>query len=218
MPPYSIFGSCWSAANFSCGLITSRSSPPLHLPPCLSHPAGSTKWPTFKNIQQTWRTPPGTSNMVADLLSRPPPQPPTKMPSIPTGKIQVLEEPCQASTGSDPVEMPSNSGKLQDFAAAATTPINHQEMALLQILCQETQQLCTSTALQVISRLEGDLQLLGNISTGTFRPLVPACMRVQVLASVHNLTHLGTRATKQFVSARYVWSGMRKDCAAFIRD
>ena len=43
-------------------------------------------------------------------------------------------------------------------------------------------------------------------------------MRAQVLASVHNLAHLGTPATKRLLSTRYVWRGMHQDCAAFVRD
>ena len=103
---------------------------------------------------------PGTSNLVANLLSLPPPPP--KTPLICTGKIQVLGELGQASTQQNPQKAPSTTGKLLVFAAvaatpAATSPINHQVMALRQILCQEAQQLRASPALQVISRPEGDL-------------------------------------------------------------
>ena len=136
---------------------------------------------------------PGTSNVVADLLSRPPPPP--KTPPTPLGNIQVLGEPLAASTRPSAETPPitlgnfqvqencapastqsaaaTQPGFFQDAASAAThtaTPlINHQEMALRQILCQDTQRLRGSATLQVISKAEGDLQLLGDISTGTFR-------------------------------------------------
>ena len=82
---------------------------------------------------------PGMSNVVADLLSRPPLPP--KTPPIPSGKIQVQGEPSKASTQFSMTEMPSSSGTLQDFATAmanptAITPVNNQLMALCQILCQ----------------------------------------------------------------------------------
>ena len=123
--------------------------------------------------------------------------------------MQKPGEPVAASMRSTPSKTPSISGLLQEIATnaatpAVTLPVDHQEMALCQILCQDTQHLRGSTVLQVISKAEGDLQLLGNISTGTFRPLVPACMCTEVLASMHNLAHLGTRATRRLLSARYV--------------
>ena len=91
-------------------------------------------------------------------------------------------------------------------------------MAAKQMLCKDMQVLRGSSTLRLVSRPEGDLQLLGDISTGIFRPLVPVCMQKQVFDSVHELAHLGTRATRRLLSARYVWGGMRRSCTTWVRD
>ncbi len=50
----------------------------------------------------------------------------------------------------------------------------------------------------------GDLDLLGDSSTGTFRPLVPRDLRRQVFEHLHGAAHPGRRATRRLISSRYV--------------
>lgn len=54
-------------------------------------------------------------------------------------------------------------------------------------------------------------------STGAPRPVVPATFRKAVFHSLHDLSHPGTRASRQLISSRFVWPGMQKDIAEFVR-
>jgi hypothetical protein len=52
-------------------------------------------------------------------------------------------------------------------------------MALCKILCSQVQALHSSPGLCIITQKVGDLVLIGDSSTGTFRPLVPRDLRRQ---------------------------------------
>ena len=52
--------------------------------------------------------------------------------------------------------------------------------------------------------------ILCDISTGRPRPLVPDTWQRTVFDAVHDLSHPSIRATKQLVSAKFVWPGLRK--------
>ncbi len=52
-------------------------------------------------------------------------------------------------------------------------PLDLKDMALRQILCPQVQALRASPGLRIIIQKVGDLDLMGDSSTGTFRLLVP---------------------------------------------
>jgi hypothetical protein len=52
-----------------------------------------------------------------------------------------------------------------------------KDMALRRILCPQVQAPRSSPGLRIITQKVGDLDLIGNSSTGTFRPLVPRDLR-----------------------------------------
>ena len=56
-----------------------------------------------------------------------------------------------------------------------------------------------------------DQPLLGDISQGVFRPLVPVGFRKKIFDLLHALSHPGVRASQKLVSQRFVWFGMRSD-------
>ncbi len=58
-------------------------------------------------------------------------------------------------------------------AVADKAPLDLKDMALRQILCPQVQALRSSPGLRIITQKVGDLDLIGDSSTGTFRPLVP---------------------------------------------
>ncbi len=68
-----------------------------------------------------------------------------------------------------------------------------------------------SPSLRIVSKTYGCAQLLGDISTGTFRPLVPAAYRAAIICSLHNVHHPGVRATVRLVKASYCWPRMSRD-------
>ncbi len=106
---------------------------------------------------------PGTTNVVADALSRP----------------------AAAAAGAEWV----------CAAVADKAPLDLKDMALRQILCPQVQTLRSSPGLRIITQKVGDLDLLGNSSTGTFRPLVPRDLRRQVFEHLDRAALAGGRPT-----------------------
>ena len=63
-----------------------------------------------------------------------------------------------------------------------------------------------------------DVTLYCDTSTGTARPLVPAEWRKGVFSLMHNLTHMGPRATVRHVAKRYVWPEMSKQLTRWAQE
>ena len=57
-------------------------------------------------------------------------------------------------------------------------------------------------------------KLLGDISTGQFRPLVPSTFRRQIFDLFHGLSHPGIKGSQRLISDRFVWPCMKVE----IRD
>jgi len=57
------------------------------------------------------------------------------------------------------------------------SPLDLKDMALRQILCPQVQALRSSPGLRIITQKVGDLELIGDSSTGIFHPLVPRALR-----------------------------------------
>ncbi len=70
-------------------------------------------------------------------------------------------------------------------AVADKAPLDLKDMALRQILCPQVQALRSSPTLRIITQKVGDLDLLGDSSTGTFRLLVPRDPWHQVFEHLH---------------------------------
>jgi transposase InsO family protein len=130
---------------------------------------------------------PGTTNVVADALSRP------AAAAVAAGAERVCA------------------------AVADKAPLDLKDMALRQILCPQVQALRSSPGLRIITQKVGDLDLLGDSSTGTFRPLVPRDLRRQVFEHLHGAAHPGRRATRRLISSRYVWKGLSSDVTAWAK-
>ena len=62
-----------------------------------------------------------------------------------------------------------------------------------------------------------DTQICSDLSTGTFRPLVPTCFKKQVFDLVHGFSHPGIKATQKLISERFVWPNMKSDIKNFIQ-
>ena len=125
---------------------------------------------------------PGASNAVADALSRPDPVPPPPPPHWVHSVNQPASQPVPSAAA---------------FAAAQAT-------------CPDVAAMRQSTSLNITSQHVDGVQLYGDVSTGTFRPLVPRALRHAVFHSLHELAHPGRRATRRLVSSRFVWPGLAK--------
>lgn len=76
----------------------------------------------------------------------------------------------------------------------------------------------TSVELKSFVTPDGKAQLFCDISKGRIRPYVTTPFRIQVMANTHGLSHPGVRATSKMIAERFVWYGMRKDIANFVRN
>jgi hypothetical protein len=98
------------------------------------------------------------------------------------------------------VYLPGTSNVVADVLAAAgvewvcaaiadKSPLDLKNVALRQILCPQVQALRSSPGLSIITQKVGDLDLIGDSSTGIFRPLVPRDLQRQVFEHLHGATH-----------------------------
>jgi hypothetical protein len=67
-----------------------------------------------------------------------------------------------------------------------------------------------SSTLQITTQAVGNMTLLGDVSTGVFRPLVPIQHREAVFQSLHSIHHPGVRATRRLIITRFCWPQMAK--------
>jgi transposase InsO family protein len=124
---------------------------------------------------------PGVNNAVADALSRP-----------------------------DPVPQPPPTTWVQSVAHTGQPAPSAAALAEAQAACPDVAAMQQSSSLNITSQLVDGVQLFGDVSTGTFRPLVPRALRHAVFSSLHELSHPGRRATRRLVSSRFVWPGLAK--------
>jgi hypothetical protein len=90
-------------------------------------------------------------------------------------------------------------------------PVDFEEMAADQNHCQEMQRLRGGTYLKLAFRQTGAQRLAGDISTGTFRPIVPLKFRKDIFAYFHNVAHPGRLASRCIISSRFLWRGLSSD-------
>jgi len=91
---------------------------------------------------------------------------------------------------------------------AAAQQVNFSKMAIAQCSCPDIVSMRASPSICVIARLVGDVLVLGDISTGTSRPFVPAQFREAVVDALHGIHHPGVHATVRLVSALFCWPHM----------
>ncbi len=104
--------------------------------------------------------------MVVDALSRPPPAaaqppPPSQRPSSTSAADEWPEEGLAAPD--QPIRA----------AIADAQPVDFSAMADAQRSCPEVAEMTSSPTLQITTQAVGDTTLLGDVSTGVFRPLLP---------------------------------------------
>jgi hypothetical protein len=93
--------------------------------------------------------------------------------------------------------------------------VDLEEMAVEQNRCPETQRLLGGTFLKLAFRQTGAQHLAGDISTGTFHPIVPLKFQKDIFAHFHNVAHPGRLASLCIISSRFVWRGLSSDVTAW---
>jgi hypothetical protein len=169
----------------------------------------------------------GHANVVADMLSRPPPV--QKM-----SAAAVIKEPAIAlshrsalhASNSAAKPLPPAINNLPDAVSVCTPvspitaapPFDYAALAAAQESCPDIRTKQASPTLRIVSRQLNDAQLLGDISTGQFRPLLPDAFRTAAIRSLHEVHHPGVRATTRLVKTSFCWPKMGKDIATVARS
>ena len=65
---------------------------------------------------------------------------------------------------------------------------------------------------------DSDRKILGDISTGQFRPLVPSTLRRQVFDLLHSLSHPSIKGSQRLISDRFVWPRMKVEIRDWCRS
>ena len=126
----------------------------------------------------------GKDNVVADTLSRIPPQ-----------QVTLVDPSDVEQEGNMP-------GFMFDAVNTVRPGLDYQAMSLAQQSDPDVQTYrtaITSLRLEDVPFSNGSFTLLCNVSTGTPRPVVPESWRRLVFDTVHSLSHPGARTTKRLV-------------------
>jgi len=122
----------------------------------------------------------GTDNVVADMLSRPPP---TTVAAV----------------------------------AAATDPMDYAALQASQRTCPSIEAAKgTNLSLKLINF--GQYRILCDTSMPQPRPVIPLDHRRKTFAAFHNMAHPGARATKRLMASRVIWTAMKSDINAWVKD
>ncbi len=135
---------------------------------------------------------------MADDLSRPPTaaaqQPPSAQPTSPA--LTSEDWPEKGLVAPERLILAAIAdAQLVDFSAGS---------------CPEVAEMMNSTTLQITTQAVGDDTLLGDVSPGVFRLLVPIQHREAVFQSLHSIHHPRVRVTRHLIAARFCWPQMAK--------
>ena len=93
-------------------------------------------------------------------------------------------------------------------------PINFLEMAAAQQRDQTIDHLqnnLNSLSLEYRTVPNQGMSILGDVSTGNFRTLVPSDFRKKVFESIHCLSNPDIKDSQVLISKRYIWPGYKRD-------
>jgi hypothetical protein len=95
--------------------------------------------------------------------------------------------------------------------------VDFEEMAAEQHCCPVTQLLLGCTTLKLAFCQTGAQRLAGDISTGTFHPIVDLKLRKAIFDHFHKVAHPGRLASRRIISYRFVWCRLSSDITAWAR-
>ena len=95
--------------------------------------------------------------------------------------------------------------------------VDYAALATAQRSCLGVAALRGASGLTIVTRDVEGQPLLGDISTGVFRPVVPNSFQQLVFERLHSISHPGIRATKRVILSRFVWRGAAANITAWAR-
>ena len=139
----------------------------------------------------------GCKNVVADCLSRSNNEVPVE--TTPTSNDQPDNDNENAE-----INMIFEHNSQIDYAQMAEDQENDTSISHLQT---------NNSSLKIIKAKIPEIgrEMLGDISLGIFRPLVPVSFRKIIFDRLHGLSHPGIKASQKMISQRFIWSGMNRD-------
>ena len=162
---------------------------------------------------------PGVDNKVAHALSRPPVAVPAQESTKPANMVAVsLGAGGTAGASSSPFQVELDEFLLESVSAVGPPAPSAAVLAAAQVVCPSLADMTASSGLTLAWVATSAGQLAGDVSMGSFRPLVPLDLRWHVFKSLHVVAHPGVLATHRLVAARYVWPGLAKDVSAWARE
>ena len=99
-----------------------------------------------------------------------------------------------------------------NFIQDPNLSVDFKQFALDQVSGSAIEELKRNpSALKLEERLleNTDCAIVGDVSTGRFRPLVPRTFYDTIFHKIHSLSHGGAKATTKLIGEGYVFSGMR---------
>jgi hypothetical protein len=137
----------------------------------------------------------GTDNVVADALSRP----------AAAGETRAGLSGAETCPGLLSITRPApQSSYLPLCSMQQLEQLDFAALAAAQQACSDFCSLRNNSSLKIVKCQASNVQLWCDVSMGVARPLVPDVFREKVFNVVHSITHLGVRATRRLVSARFV--------------
>jgi transposase InsO family protein len=133
--------------------------------------------------------------------------------------LHVVHLPGDRNVVADSLSRPGGGTLAPVMSAAEPPPIVWQELAAAQTACSGLLTDVADSSLKLVHHpVSGGSVLVGDMSTGQFRLLVPPSHRRAVFDSLHSMAHPGTRSSKRLISSRYVWPGMATDVSLWCKQ
>lgn len=162
---------------------------------------------------------PGKENVVADALSRPPGDLPTKSAHVlsaqpPLGPL-TAHVAGDLSAGASP---PSHLSTISALQLQPVQGIDYGAVAEEQPRCAATCQLRANPKLKIQEVACGPVMLWCDVSTGHLRPLIPPQFQKEVFDRIHTLSHPSIRATRRLINTCAVWKGLAAYVVEWCKD
>ena len=110
---------------------------------------------------------------------------------------------------------------VNELDTTTTMSFDYDNMAMLQENDPDIQAYrtaITGLCLQDVPVPGSNRTILCDVSIHTPRPIVPKSLRHQVFDIIHSLAHPGVKATQRLITERFVWHGINKTIALWVKS